>query len=110
MWGGLNPASHFGREIQMATWRELAEAQPEMDTLGRRLMQLGKEHGEFEGGLAYLGTVRKDGGPRIHPISPVLYDGVLYAFVLRASPKCNDLHRDPRFALHSWPHILANGD
>lgn len=55
------------------------------------------------GGLGYLATVRADGGPRVHPISPVIVDGRLYAFILRHSPKRQDLHRDGRYALHSWP-------
>ena len=71
------------------------------------MLQLGKEHGGYEGGLAYLATVRKDGGPRIHPISPVLLDGRLYAFVLKRSPKWHDLVRDGRYALHSFPYPLS---
>ena len=93
----------------MASWQQFALAVPEMATQGRELLGLGKEFGDFEGGLAYLGTMRADGGPRIHPISPVLHNGTLYAFVLRASPKCADLQRDPRYALHSWPRILPTG-
>jgi hypothetical protein len=33
---------------------------------------------------------------------PVLYGDGLYAFLI-ASPKRNDLHRDPRYAMHSYP-------
>jgi hypothetical protein len=54
-------------------------------------------------GLGYLATIRADGGPRVHPISPAVLDGHLFAFILRRSPKAADLERDPRFALHSWP-------
>jgi hypothetical protein len=56
------------------------------------------------GGLGYLATVRADGGPRVHPVSPVLLDGHLYLFVLTRTPKQGDLRRDGRYALHSWPH------
>ena len=52
-------------------------------------------------GLAFLGTVRADGGPRLHPFCPVIDDG-LYAFIV-PSPKRDDLHRDGRYAMHSFP-------
>lgn len=50
-------------------------------------------------GLGFLGTTRLDGGPRVHPICPILA-GQLYAFIL-PGPKLDDLRRDGRFALHS---------
>jgi hypothetical protein len=52
--------------------------------------------------LGYLATVRPDGGPRVHPFCPVIAEGGLWAFILRHSPKCADLWRDPRFALHAF--------
>jgi hypothetical protein len=52
-------------------------------------------------GFAFLGTVRKDGGPRMHPVVPVLCDGRLYVFVVNMSPKYQDLLRDGRYAMHS---------
>ena len=45
--------------------------------------------------------MRADGGPRLHPFCPVIDDG-LYAFIV-PSPKRDDLHRDGRYALHSFP-------
>ena len=53
-------------------------------------------------GLAFLGTVRPDGGPRLHPMCPLLTDTGLYAFIV-PSPKQQDLHRDGRYAMHSFP-------
>jgi hypothetical protein len=53
-------------------------------------------------GQAYLATVRPDGGPRIHPVAPVITEGGLYCFIIR-SPKRRDLDRDGRYALHSFP-------
>lgn len=55
-------------------------------------------------GLGYLATVRADGGPRVHPVAPVLLDSHLFLFVLTRTPKQADLRRDGRYALHSWPH------
>ncbi len=80
----------------MATWAEFEAAMPEMAAAGRALLY---QHGP---GLAYLATVRKDGGPRIHPICPVIANGDLHAFIGH-SPKLGDLRRDGRYALHTFP-------
>ena len=49
-----------------------------------------------------MSTVRPDGGPRLHPVCPLIADSGLYAFII-PSPKLNDLRRDGRYALHSYP-------
>jgi hypothetical protein len=86
----------------MLTWREFAEREPELASHGLRLLLI--DTPEMPGaGLGYLATIKADGSPRIHPISPALHDGRLWAFIVRASPKLRDLRRDPRFALHAWP-------
>jgi len=54
-------------------------------------------------GLGFIGTVRKDGGPRLHPCCPIIHAGGLYVFIMGKSPKRYDLDRDGRFALHSNP-------
>jgi hypothetical protein len=78
------------------TWAEFARQRPDLATAGQELIYF------FGVGLAFLGTVRKDGGPRVHPVCPVLVEDRLLAFVI-PSPKLNDLRRDPRYALHSYP-------
>lgn len=55
------------------------------------------------GGVAYLATVRKDGGPRVHPVMPVLAPAGLYVFVVNMGWKYRDLLRDGRYALHTSP-------
>jgi hypothetical protein len=80
----------------MLTWGEFQQAQPEHAAAGRAMLY------QFGVGLGYLGTVRADGGPRVHPICPILTDSALYTFLV-ASPKRSDLHRDPRYALHAFP-------
>jgi hypothetical protein len=57
---------------------------------------------QYGPGLGYLATVRADGGPRVHPVSPVVHSGRLYCFIV-ASPKRDDLSRDGRYALHTFP-------
>ena len=79
----------------MATWADLAAAAPELARDGERLFRA------FT--LAYLATVREDGGPRVHPVTITVHDGRLYAFLVRGTPKRADLLRDPRYALHSFP-------
>ncbi len=81
----------------MATWEEFARAAPDLAPSGERLLT------QFGPGLAFLATVDREGAPRLHPICPVIADGELWAFVITASPKCADLRRDGRFALHSFP-------
>jgi hypothetical protein len=78
----------------MATWEEFAAAAPEMAAAGRRLIY------QYGPGLAYLATVRPDGGPRLHPVCPVVTAEGLWVFVV-PSPKGSDLERDGRYALHA---------
>jgi hypothetical protein len=79
-----------------ATWGEFEHAEPGLGSAGRALLY------QFGVGLAFLATVRRDGGRRVHPMCPLIHDGGLYAFIL-PGPKQADLHRDGRYALHSFP-------
>ena len=79
----------------MLRWGEFAAERPDLAAKGRVMFY---EAGSI--GLGFLATVRRDGGPRVHPICPLLTDDGLYAFIV-AGPKLDDLHRDPRYALHS---------
>jgi hypothetical protein len=79
----------------MASWEQFAAAEPAMAELGRRLLS---EHG-----LAYLATVRRDGAPRLHPVSPFLAAGMLIVMTPPSSPKAGDQLRDGRYAMHFLP-------
>jgi len=92
--------------MSMVSWPEFTQLAPDLAGRGRSLLLLSQPRPDPVAGLAYLATIRKDGGPRIHPISPAFVSGRLYAFVLQVSPKKHDLLRDPRYALHSWPHPM----
>lgn len=83
----------------MATWKDFESKAPEMAEAGKKLLY------QFGVGLAFLATVRKDGAPRLHPICPTVVDGNLYGLLLPSSPKCADLKRDGRFALHTFPPV-----
>ncbi len=82
----------------MKRWNEFAAENPDMAEAGRALIY------QFRVGLGYLATIRKDGGPRVHPVCPVIANGGLYVFIGNQSPKVHDLRRDGRFALHSFPN------
>ena len=74
----------------MAAWHELRSARSELAAAGRDLLY---PHGM---GLGFLATVRPDGGPRLHPMWPLLTDDELFAFII-PSPKQADLRRDGRY-------------
>jgi nitroimidazol reductase NimA-like FMN-containing flavoprotein (pyridoxamine 5'-phosphate oxidase superfamily) len=79
----------------VATWADVGAGAPDLAREGERLLRA------FT--LAYLATVRRDGGPRVHPVTITVHDGRLYAFLVRGTPKRTDLLRDARYALHSFP-------
>lgn len=82
----------------MRRWQEFAVEVPDLAEAGRMLLY------QFRIGLGYLATVRRDGGPRVHPVCPVLANDGLYVFIGNHSPKCADLLRDGRYALHTFPN------
>lgn len=84
----------------MTSWKEFAEMRGDLAEQGRAMFY------QFGVGLAFLATVRKDGGPRVHPMCPIITgDGTgdgLYALIV-PSPKREDLIRDGRYAMHAFP-------
>lgn len=51
--------------------------------------------------MALVGTLRKDGSPRISCVEPCIVDGSLYLGMMWRSRKAVDLLRDPRLVLHN---------
>lgn len=80
----------------MLTWGAFRQIRPDLAQAGRDLLY------QFGVGLAFLATTRSDGGPRTHPICPVLVDEGLFGLLI-PSPKRHDLVRDGRYALHTFP-------
>ena len=74
----------------MTSWKEFAQLAPELAAFGKT---------RFGSGVAYLGTLRADGGPRVHPVTPIIGDQ-LFLFMEPTSPKGKDLQRDSRYTLH----------
>jgi Pyridoxamine 5'-phosphate oxidase len=58
-------------------------------------------------GFAYLGTLRRDGRPRISPVEAHVLDGRLLIGVMPRSLKARDLERDSRCTLQT---IVADPD
>jgi hypothetical protein len=80
----------------MLRWGELRRTRPDLGSAGLGLLY------QFGVGLAFLATVRSDGRPRLHPMGPLVTDDALLGF-LQPSPRRQDLPRDGRYALHSFP-------
>jgi hypothetical protein len=78
----------------MITWTQFERHQPALAAVGRGQFY---QHGL---GLGFLATVRQDGGPRVHPVCPVISTAGLHVLIL-PGPKRADLRRDGRYALHS---------
>lgn len=74
----------------MTSWIEFAQQAPELAAFGQA---------RFQTGVAYLATVRADGGPRVHPVTPIIGQQ-LFLFMEPTSPKGKDLQRDGRYTLH----------
>ena len=80
----------------MASWSDFVTTAPTLAASIRNALY------QYGPGLAYLATVRPDGGPRLHPVSPAVVGGGLYCVMLD-TPKRRDLERDGRYALHAFP-------
>ena len=73
------------------SWETLEKQDPELAAFGSE---------RLNGKVAYLATIRKDGAPRVHPMTPIIGEGHLFVFMEPTSPKGRDLQRDGRYAIH----------
>ena len=78
--------------MSAVTWQQFAAAAPGLAATGLE---------RLAGRPAYLATLRADGSPRVHPISPFVAEGHLVVYMEPTSPKGLDLRRDARYALHA---------
>ena len=76
----------------VVTWAEFATAEPDLADFGRERMQ---------GRIVYQATLRPDGGPRVHPVSPWIAAGLLCVSFRDTSPKMREVASDARYALHT---------
>jgi hypothetical protein len=76
----------------MSTWGEFRVEHPALAAFGAERLGYAP---------AYLATVRADGAPRVHPVTPVIGDDHLFLFMEPTSPKGRDLRERGSYALHS---------
>lgn len=85
----------------MLTWAELEEAAPEIAANGRELL----ERYQF----VLVGTLTRDGSPRVNPVEAYVIDGHLLVNMIPRSLKALDLLRDSRVYVHA-PVTAKSGD
>jgi hypothetical protein len=85
----------------MLTWAELEQAAAEITARGRVLLE------RFE--FVLVGTLRRDGAPRVTPVEAYVVDGHLLVNMIPRSLKALDLLRDPRIYVHA-PVTAKSGD
>ncbi len=73
------------------SWKFLEESSPQLARLC--FEKLNRK-------IAYLATIKKDGSPRLHPVTPFIANGMLFIFTEPSSPKIRDLCIDGRYIIH----------
>lgn len=82
-----------GYRLGMVSWREFQVSAPDLAERVELLFNAGRHK--------TIATLRADGAPRISGIECTFEDGELQFGSMPKARKGADLHRDPRFALHS---------
>ena len=83
------------------TWAEFERAAPELAALGRERIE------RFD--CVIIGTLTRDGSPRVNPVEAYVVDGHLLMNMIPRSLKALDLLRDPRIFVHTLI-TSKNGD
>ena len=78
-------------------WADVEAQQPRLAALGRERLA----------GVVLIGTVRKDGSPRVSAVEALFWEGDLWLPMGEESYKAQDLLRDPRTLVQS---IVTNRD
>lgn len=82
-------------------WCEFAADDAELAAVGAERLNAGPN---------FLGTVRRDRLPRVHPVSARVKGGRLALYMYASSPKGRDLREDGRYALHCLVADHEGGD
>ena len=80
-------------------WSQFKQSAPDLASLAEERFQ---RHG-----LVLIGTLRRNGWPRISPVEPLIVEGVLYLGMTYRSHKALDLLSDPRITVQT---IVTNKD
>jgi hypothetical protein len=73
------------------SWQTLMDEAPGLASFGED---------RLDGKVAYLATVRTDGKPRAHPVTPIIGEGRCFIFVEPDSQKVRDLRDNGYYCLH----------
>lgn len=84
----------------MLSWSEFAEAAPKLASFGKH---------RLEGRIAYFATIRSNGSPRLHPVTPFIANLNLIVYMEPTSPKVHDLRRDARYTMHCGVEDASGG-
>ena len=85
----------------MTTWSEFTTQAPDIAAYGLQ---------RLNGRVGYLGTVRANGQPRVHPVTPIISDERLFIFMEPTSPKGKDLERNGHYVLHCAVEDSSGGE
>jgi hypothetical protein len=80
-------------------WADFELQQPRFAALGREKLA--------GPGVVLVGTIRRDGSPRISPVEPMFWNGDLWLSMGLGTMKARDLRRDSRILVHS---VVTNRD
>ncbi|HEU4319129.1 MAG TPA: pyridoxamine 5'-phosphate oxidase family protein [Acidimicrobiia bacterium] len=80
------------RDPGAVKWGEFAAATPDLARFGAGLLK---------GSPAFLATIRADGRPRVHPVTPVITSAELFVFMEPTSPKARDIRDRHWYAIHN---------
>ncbi len=72
-------------------WSILDEQAPDLAGYGKR---------RLDGKVAYLATIKEDGRPRAHPVTPAIGEGHCFVFMEPTSPKAADLINNGWYCIH----------
>jgi hypothetical protein len=75
-------------------WEEFKQQAPQLAAKGEDRFD--------RAGLVLLGSLRRNGFPRISPVEPLIVHGKLYLGMMWQSRKALDLIRDPRCTITAW--------
>ena len=81
--------------VQMASFADVENVEPDLADRVRAILSSTTN--------AVLGTIRRDGSPRLSGADPYFHDGQLRIWSMPRARKGQDLRRDPRVAVHSIP-------
>lgn len=76
----------------MTSWKDFEKVEPDLAAFGKK---------RFTSNVAYLGTIQKNGYPRVHPVTPIISTENLFLFMEPTSPKGKDIVANGKYMLHS---------